>query len=107
MAKKRKYGSVATMHDSFVEHGRVHDTTEEGGYKTRRMMSNNRNSGQILREDMSRPCGLPGGAIQKDLGNGAYFSMNGYRVGDLFEQVDKNMREDSAAIKSITKPTNW
>ena len=104
---KRKHHKMESVSKEFASHGRVHDATEEGGYKTRRMMSNNRNSGQILREDMSRPCGLPMGAIQKDLGNGAYFSMNGYRVGDLFEQVDKDMREDSAAIKSITKPTNW
>ena len=58
-------------------------------------------------EEMSRPCGLPMGAHQQEMGNGEYFSMNAYRVGDLFEQVDKSMREDSAAIKSMTKPTNW
>lgn len=83
---------------------------EDGGdatYKTRHMMPNNRNSRALIHEDMSRPCGLPMGAHQRDIGDGSYFSMNAFRVGDLFEQVDKTMREDAAAIKSITKPTNW
>ncbi len=70
------------------------------------MHPNNRGAAP-MEEDMSRPCGLPMGAIQRDLGNGEYFSMNSVRVGDLFEQVDKNMREDAANIKSMTKPTNW
>ena len=74
--------------------------------RRRIMMTNNGNMGPI-REDFNRPCGLPYGAIQRDLGNGDYYSMNGYRVGDLYEQVDKTSREDAAAIKSITRPTNW
>jgi hypothetical protein len=74
--------------------------------RMRIMNTNNGNMGPI-REDFSRPCGLPYGAIQRDLGNGDYYSMNGYRVGDLYEQVDKTMREDAAALKSITKPANW
>jgi len=74
--------------------------------KMRIMNTNNGNMGPI-REDFNRPCGLPYGAIQRDLGNGDYYSMNSYRVGDLYEQVDKSMRQDAAAIKSITKPTNW
>ena len=68
--------------------------------------TNNGNKG-LMREAMGEPCGLPMGAHVKDVGNGDYFSMNAYRVGDLFEQVDRNMREDSANMKSQTKPTNW
>lgn len=80
----------------------------EGGgrLKTNVMHPNNRGASPIS-EDMSRPCGLPMGAIQRDLGNGEYFSMNAYRVGDLYEQVDKNMREDASDFKSMVKPTNW
>lgn len=74
--------------------------------KMRIMRTNNGNMGPV-REDFSKPCGIPYGAIQRDLGNGDYYSMNGYRVGDLYEQVDKSMRQDAAALKSITKPTNW
>ncbi len=74
--------------------------------KMRIMRPNNGTRGPIS-EDFSRPCGLPYGAIQRDLGNGDYFSMNGYRVGDLYEQVEKTMRADAAALKTITKPTNW
>lgn len=77
-----------------------------GGPHMRVMRTNNGGRGPI-NEDFRNPCGLPYGAIQRDLGNGTYFSMNGFRVGDLYEQVDKNMREDAAAIKTITKPTNW
>lgn len=74
--------------------------------RMRIMHTNNGDMGPI-REDFNRPCGLPYGAIQRDLGNGAYFSMNAFRVGDLYEQVDEAMRQDAAAIKAITKPTNW
>jgi hypothetical protein len=74
--------------------------------RRRIMETNNGNMGPI-REDFSRPCGIPYGAISRDLGNGNYYSMNAYRAGDLYEQVDATMREDAAAIKSITKPTNW
>lgn len=74
--------------------------------RMRVMRTNNGGRGPVS-EDFSRPCGLPYGAIQRDLGIGDYYSMNGYRVGDLYEQVDKTMREDAAALKAITKPTNW
>ena len=74
--------------------------------RRRIMMTNNGNMGPI-REDFNEPCGIPYGALQRDLGNGDYYSMNAYRVGDLYEQVDKTSREDAAAIKSITRPTNW
>lgn len=74
--------------------------------RRRIMMTNNGNMGPI-REDFNKPCGIPYGAIQRDLGNGDYYSMNAYRPGDLYEQVDKTSREDAAAIKTITRPTNW
>lgn len=75
-------------------------------HKMRIMQTNNGNMGPI-REDFNRPCGVPYGAISRDLGNGAYYSMNAFRVGDLYEQVDETMRQDADAIKSMTKPTNW
>lgn len=93
----------------FRPHGGYGESFEERmdlNQKMRIMRTNNGNMGAV-REDFSKPCGIPYGAIQRDLGNGAYYSMNGYRVGDLYEQVDKSMRQDAAAIKSITKPTNW
>jgi hypothetical protein len=128
MAHKRKHhssrhGGMKISHDrrghSMGEHrsmgmksGRSSDygeTTKERmdlNEKMRIMHTNNGDMGMI-REDFNRPCGIPYGALTRDLGNGAYFSMNAFRAGDLYEQVDKNMREDSAAIKSLTKPTNW
>lgn len=96
---KRKYGMRGMVRNEM-------DAGMTQGRPMHVMNTNNGNRGPI-QEDFSRPCGLPYGAIQRDLGNGAYFSMNGHRVGDLYEQVDKNMREDAAAIKSLTKPTNW
>lgn len=77
-----------------------------GGPHMRVMRTNNGGRGPVS-EDFRNPCGLPYGAIQRDLGEGDYYSMNGYRVGDLYEQVDKTMREDAAALRTITKPTNW
>lgn len=88
------------------EYGESFEERMDLNKKMRIMMTNNGNMGPI-REDFNRPCGLPYGAIQRDLGNGDYYSMNGYRVGDLYEQVDKSMRQDADAIKSITRPTNW
>lgn len=73
----------------------------------RRIMETNNGSMAPIREDFRMPCGIPYGALTRDLGNGDYYSMNAYRVGDLYEQVDSTMREDAAAIKSITKPSNW
>jgi hypothetical protein len=73
----------------------------------RRIMQANNGRMAPITEDFSKPCGIPYGAISRDVGNGDYYSMNAYRVGDLFEQVDATMRQDAAAIKSITKPTNW
>lgn len=115
MAKKRKHhamnGHMKVSHDrrghSMGEHyGESFEERMDLNKKMRIMNTNNGNMGPI-REDFNRPCGVPYGAIQRDLGNGDYYSMNGYRVGDLYEQVDKNMREDAAALKSLTKPTNW
>ena len=94
MAKRKYSGKTETIHEEFKSHGRF-------------MKPNNGMTSNMIHEDMSRPCGLPMGALQKDMGDGSYFSMNAYRVGDLYEQVDKNMREDAAAVKTLTKPTNW
>jgi hypothetical protein len=110
MARKRKHHGKR-HHDNHMGSGYDHkykgEGAEMGMHKPRRMeRPNNRGRGPVS-EDWSKPCGLPYGPISRDIGNGAYFSMNAYRVGDLYEQVDKNMREDSAGIKSLTKPTNW
>lgn len=103
-------GSEESSGQGFIPRGgRYGETFKERmdlNDRRRIMQTNNGNMGPV-REDFSRPCGLPYGAIQRDLGNGDYYSMNGYRVGDLYEQVDKTMREDAAALKSITKPSNW
>ncbi len=115
MAKhKRKHHSKGAMHGAMkIAHDRrghaMGEHFEERMDLNQRMRIMNTNNGNMgpVREDFSKPCGIPYGAIQRDLGNGDYYSMNGYRVGDLYEQVDKTMREDAAAIKSITKPTNW
>ena len=110
MAKKRKHhsmgGAMKISHDRRGHAMGEHEERMNLNGKMRIMHTNNGDRGPI-REDLSRPCGLPYGAIQRDLGNGDYYSMNGYRVGDLYEQVDKTMREDAAALKSITRPTNW
>lgn len=102
-------GRQASSSQGYRPRGRYDETFKERmdlNEKMRIMHTNNGNMGPI-REDFNRPCGLPYGAIQRDLGNGDYYSMNGFRVGDLYEQVDKTMREDAAALKSITKPSNW
>ena len=120
MAKKRKHHSMhhsRGMGMSYSRDRRGHvDGEHHGGEgfearmnlggSRRIMMTNNRGKAPIS-EDFNEPCGIPYGAIQRDMGNGAYYSMNGFRVGDLYEQVDKNMREDSSALKAITKPPNW
>jgi hypothetical protein len=102
-------GREGSSGQGYRPRGRYDETFKERmdlNEKMRIMHTNNGNMGPI-REDFNRPCGLPYGAIQRDLGNGDYYSMNGFRVGDLYEQVDKTMREDAAALKSITKPSNW
>jgi hypothetical protein len=78
----------------------------ENAMPVRMMRPNNRDRG-IISEDFKNPCGLPYGAIQRNLGNGEYFSMNAHRIGDLYEQVEKTMREDASAISTLTRPTNW
>lgn len=102
MAKKRRYGDQMMRTMVREEYG----AGESQGRPRHVMMPNNGGRGPIT-EDFSKPCGIPYGPISRDLGNGAYFSMNAHRVGDLYEQVDKNMREDAEAIKTLTKPTNW
>lgn len=105
----RGMGSEESSGQGFMPRDRYGESFEERMNLNGRMRVMNTNNGNMgpVREDFSRPCGLPYGAIQRDLGNGDYYSMNGYRVGDLYEQVDKTMREDAAALKSITKPSNW
>ena len=120
MAKKRKYGSMRGMERSMDRMDKSMDRADrymdrmvrEEDYagemrKPGRVMVPNNGRRAPIMEDFSRPCGLPYGAIQRDVGNGAYFSMNAHRIGDLFEQVDKNMRDDAREINAITKPTNW
>lgn len=106
----------APMHDHPDEGPRGFESRERMGQpfkaymdlneRMRIMQTNNGNMGPV-REDFSKPCGLPYGAISHDLGNGDYYSMNAYRVGDLYEQVDAAMRQDADGIHSMTKPTNW
>ena len=93
----------------FMPRGRMGESFKEYmdlNERMRIMQTNNGNMGPV-REDFSKPCGLPYGAISHDLGNGDYYSMNAYRVGDLYEQVDAAMRQDADGIHSMTKPTNW
>lgn len=114
--KGRRGHSIGEHYGTEHGHGMGHEPVDRpmsaraeayaGGPHMRVMRTNNGGRGPVS-EDFRNPCGLPYGAIQRDLGNGDYYSMNGYRVGDLYEQVDKTMREDAAALRTITKPTNW
>jgi hypothetical protein len=62
--------------------------------------------GMLLSEDMSKPCGLPYGAISRDVSQHPMMDKVGM-VGDLYYEVNKTMEEDSANMRSLTKPTNW
>ena len=94
MAKRRMYDSINAM--SGAESGRPS-----------KMMRPNNNTYNLITEDFSEPCGIPYGAHQRDLGNGDYYSMNSVHVGDLYDQVERNMKADAEGVKRQTRPTNW
>ena len=119
MAHKRKHHSMhhGKKHHA-KHHGRpmshVHHSRDGGSgemsvgmHKPRHVeMANNRGRG-LISEDWSRPCGIPYGAISKDINYGYHSATDPYHVGDLFEQVDKNMREDTMAMREQIVPHNW
>lgn len=94
MAKRRMYDSINAM------------SKAESGRPSHVMNTNNGNMGAV-KEDWSKPCGIPYGAISRDLGNGDYYSMNSVHIGDLYDQVEKNLKSDSEGVKRQTRPTNW
>jgi len=62
--------------------------------------------GMLLKEDFSKPCGVPYGAISRDLSQAPMMDKVG-RAEDLYYLVNKTMEEDAANMRSMTKPTNW
>lgn len=75
-------------------------------YEGRKMMPNNGGRGAVIREDMSRPCGLPMGAIQRDVDDSG-FRYDNRGVSDLFELVNKTIRQDAEGVRSLTDPKNY
>jgi len=61
----------------------------------------------LMKEDMSKPCGLPMGAHVREVDmSKAAETMSG-RPKDLYELVEQTSREDARDIKSLTKPRNF
>lgn len=114
MAQKRKHHSMHGGKKHQKHHGHVHHARDGGKgemsvgmHKPARVeMPNNRGRG-LISEDWSKPCGIPYGAHSRDVNYGYYSATDPYRVGDLFEQVDKNMREDTMAMREQIVPHNW
>ncbi len=62
----------------------------------------------LFTEDFSKPCGLPFGTHSVELGKSAgYGVMDSVKPDDLYKGVQKNLKEDSNGVRSLTKPHNW
>ena len=66
-----------------------------------------KNNAALFRESPSEPCGLPFGSHSVTLDSAMRGEMNSVKVYDLYEGVNRGMKEDAAAVKSLTKPHNW
>jgi hypothetical protein len=66
-----------------------------------------KNNAALFREKPSEPCGLPFGSHSVMLDAPMRGMMNSVKVYDLYEGVEKGMKEDAAATRSLTKPHNW
>ncbi len=67
----------------------------------------NNGGGSIMEADWSKPCGLPMGSISRDLGNNMYMPLDNVNIKDMYQGVEKSMREDAAEIKKRVDPKNW
>ena len=114
MAHKRKHHSMHGGKKHHKHHGHVHHARDAGSgemsvgmHKPRRVeMAYDKGRG-LVSEDWSKPCGIPYGTISRDINYGYHSATDPYHVGDLFEQVDKNMREDTMAMREQIVPHNW
>jgi hypothetical protein len=66
-----------------------------------------KNNAGIVKEAMNEPCGLPFGSRSVVLDAPMRGNMNSVKVNDLYEGVEKMMKEDASAARSMTKPHSW
>ena len=62
--------------------------------------------GMLFKEDWSEPSLLPRGAHEVVAEPMMYMAKVG-QATDLYYRVQETMREDSADMRALTKPTNW
>lgn len=102
MAEPLRHTASAAAREHYGEHGR--ESAERGGMKMA-IRPNNR-GGSFVVEDWNEPALLPRG-VKEITVTGSTRNHKAGRLGDLYEQVEKTMREDQQAFDSITDPTNW
>jgi len=66
-----------------------------------------KNNAALFREKESEPCGLPYGSHSVVLETAMKGEMNSVKVYDLYEGVNREMKEDAKNVRSLTKPHNW
>lgn len=67
-----------------------------------------KNDAALVRENPSEPCGLPFGSRSVVLESAAKMGdMNSVKTYDLYEGVNKGMKEDAKNLRSLVKPHNW
>lgn len=111
MAHKRKHHS---MHHKSHKHGKSmhyggraeHMESNSMPHRMKAERPHNKGRGPVS-EDWSRPCGIPYGAISRDVGQGYNSAVMSARVVDNFEGVNRNMTEDMHAMRSLVDPVNW
>ena len=77
---------------------------EKSNYRV--MIPNNGLDASPVKEDWKEPALLPRGVKEVDM----QFMPNRHksgRIGDLYKQVEKNMKEDQRSFDDLTSPTNW
>lgn len=63
--------------------------------------------GKLFSEAMGEPAFMPRGAHEVEVTPHYVGERYDNRISDLYERVEETMKEDMAAIKKLTKPTNW
>lgn len=95
---------MARRYSNKMSVDRVGKRAEKSNYRL--MIPNNGLEGSPVQEDWNEPALLPRGVKEVDM----QFMPNRHksgRLGDLYKQVEKNMREDQEGFDSLTDPTNW
>lgn len=61
----------------------------------------------MIKEDRSAPCNLPKHVIDEYWPNASGYSMKSERIGDLFNGIQKQMREDAEDFKRAMDPKKY